>query len=172
MVMSQPRGVHITAAFISLEAVDISSIFCTRASVMKSVQKFLKGPFKNCMKLALEESLARENRQVRGWKLLLMLTNVASQETGGGQISKKQLLDRFDRFNQGQWTSLMIERKDCDERLLWAGDEGTVGGKGTMQRRELQERRCWCTWASCQPQGESGSGPRHTSNTERFERPL
>ena len=43
LVMSQPRGAHITAAFISLEAVDISSIFCTRASVMKSVPKFLKG---------------------------------------------------------------------------------------------------------------------------------
>ena len=41
---------------------------------MKSVPKFLKWPFKNCVKLALEESLAREeDRQVRGWKLLLML---------------------------------------------------------------------------------------------------
>ena len=115
--MSQPRGAHITAAFISLAAVDISSIFCTRASVMKSVPKFLKGPFKNCMKLALEESLAREkDRQVRG-KLLLMLPRMLlHRKPGGGQISKKQLLVRFNKFNQGQWTSLMIESKDCDER--------------------------------------------------------
>ena len=39
VVMSQPRGAHITAAFISLEAVDISSIFCTRVGE----PKFLKG---------------------------------------------------------------------------------------------------------------------------------
>ena len=68
LVMSQPRGAHITAAFISFEAVDISSIFRTRASVMKSVPKFLKEPFKNCVKLALEEALAQEeDRQVRKW---------------------------------------------------------------------------------------------------------
>ena len=138
MVMSQPRGAHITAAFISLEAVDISSIFCTRASVMKSVPKFLKLPFKNCMKLALEESLAREeDRQVRGWKLLLMLPRMLlHRKPGGGQISKKQLLDRFDRFHQGQWTSLMILSKDCDERA----SVGRRRGNRRRQGNNVEER--------------------------------
>ena len=101
--MSQPRGARVTVAFVSWEAVGISSIFRIRASVMQSVPKFLKGPFKNCVKLALEEALAREeDRQVLGWKLLLLLPRMLlHRKPGGGQITKKQLLDKFDRFNQG-----------------------------------------------------------------------
>ena len=65
---------------------------------MKSVPKFLKGPYKNCMKLALEESVAREeDRQVRGrekprcvlrrrkdWHLSLPPHNVEEFSGGGG----------------------------------------------------------------------------------------
>ena len=74
---------------------------------MKSVPKFLKVPFKNCMKLALLESLAREeDRQVRRWKLLLMLPRMLLHRKRGGQISKKQLLDRFDR--NAAYTELVL----------------------------------------------------------------
>ena len=67
VTFSQPRGAQIAAAFGSLDQVDTGLIFQTRASVMKSVPKFLKGPFKNAVKVALEEALAREEvRQVRG----------------------------------------------------------------------------------------------------------
>ena len=74
LVMSQPRGAHITAAFIPLEAVDISSIFCTRESVMKSMAKFLKGPGRIS---------GTGEGKTSSWveTLVDVATNVASQET-------------------------------------------------------------------------------------------
>ena len=41
---------------------------------MKKVPKFLRGPFRNALKFALEEAIARDEvRQSRGWKLFMML---------------------------------------------------------------------------------------------------
>ena len=54
----------------------------------------------------------------------------------GGQIFKKQLLDRFDRFDQGQWTSLMRESKNCDERA----SVGRRRGNRRRQGNNVEER--------------------------------
>ena len=51
-----PRGVSLRMALVSLDEVDPRIVFCQRVSVMRSVPKFLEGPFRNALKLALEEA--------------------------------------------------------------------------------------------------------------------
>ena len=53
-----PRGVIFREALSSLDGVDPRVNFEKRASVMKSIHKFLRGPFKNTLKLALEGATA------------------------------------------------------------------------------------------------------------------
>ena len=43
------------AALETLEEVDLGTLFVQRASVMKSVPRHLVGPFRNAMRVALEE---------------------------------------------------------------------------------------------------------------------
>ena len=43
------------AAFLSLDVVRLTEEFEERASVMKSVPRFLKGPYRIAMRVALEE---------------------------------------------------------------------------------------------------------------------
>ena len=55
--------------------VDVGAIFRQRPAVMKSVPRFLHGPFRNTLKVAMEEALANSDsvRQERGWKVFLLL---------------------------------------------------------------------------------------------------
>ena len=66
-----PRAAALREGHESLDLVDPRRLFENRASVFKSVPKFLHGPFRNALKFALEECLSLEVlRQERGWKLL------------------------------------------------------------------------------------------------------
>ena len=56
-----------------LDEVDPQRNFEKQASVMKSIPKFLRGLFKNALKLALEDATAGDDVCCQGWKLLLML---------------------------------------------------------------------------------------------------
>ena len=72
------RNVILRMALVTLDDVDPHVHFRQRASVMKTVPHFLRGPFRNALKLALEEatwgnSRDDEVRQERGWKLLMLL---------------------------------------------------------------------------------------------------
>ena len=55
---------------------------------MKGVPKFLRGPFRNALKFALQEATAQD----------VMLLH---RSPGGGHISKSKLEARFTLFNQG-----------------------------------------------------------------------
>ena len=73
-----PRGVVLRMALMSLDEVDTTTLFRQRASVMRSVPKFLHGQFRNVFKQALEEATWRNYRQdevqqERGWKLFELL---------------------------------------------------------------------------------------------------
>ena len=50
----------VRAALRDLDHVDLSLEFARRANVMKTVSMFLVGPFRNALRLALEEATARE----------------------------------------------------------------------------------------------------------------
>ena len=52
-----PRAPALRDAFRAMDDVDVERIFTLRASVMRSVPRFLHGPFRNAMKMILEEIL-------------------------------------------------------------------------------------------------------------------
>ena len=57
-----------------LDAVDLHTIFAKRAAVMKAIPQFLRGSFRNAMRVAMDEALqTNEVRNTRGWKLFLLL---------------------------------------------------------------------------------------------------
>ena len=66
-------GVAMCAGFLSLDGVHVEDLFKRRACVMKSVPKFLRGPFRTVLRIALREVLSVDApRRERGWKLLML----------------------------------------------------------------------------------------------------
>ena len=94
-----------------------------RASVMKSVPKFLVGAFRIALRTALEEAVlgvdaGDEVRQIRGWKLLLLLPRLLlSKPPRGGTIGKDKLVKKFQMFANGQWQELFRFGVQCAEEL-------------------------------------------------------
>ena len=113
-----PRGAAVRDALIALDEVDPCRMFEQRASVMKGVPKFLRGPFRNALKFALQEATAQDvMRQTRGWKLFMMLPRMLLHRSpGGGHISKSKLEARFTLFNQGGWQELIRASVICDDQ--------------------------------------------------------
>ena len=74
-VMWMPlRTAALRAAFATLDSIILPDLLKKRPSVKRSVPHFLKGPFRNALRLALEEAVSEEViRQERCWKLLLLL---------------------------------------------------------------------------------------------------
>ena len=69
-----PRHGSLQAALIAPEQLIVEDTFKQRASVMKFVPKFLRGSYRNAMRVALEEvTVDNLARQERGWKLFMML---------------------------------------------------------------------------------------------------
>ena len=102
------NSVAIREAFLSLDTVDLHTIFNKRAAVMKAIPRFLRGSFRNAMRVAMYEALhTNEVRRTRGWKLFLLLPRIRMllHRLGrGGNISRSKLVQRFDDFCAGQWT--------------------------------------------------------------------
>ena len=71
------------------------------------------------MRLAFEEILEghevnSNTRMSRGWKLLMLLPRMLlHRPSRGGRISRKQLEERFRRFQEGEWLSLLREGQGC-----------------------------------------------------------
>ena len=83
-------SVAIREAFLSLDAVDLHTIFAKRAAVMKAI------PTRVAMDAALQTN---EVCRTRGWKLFLLLPRMLLHRPGrGGNISRSKLVQRFDDF--------------------------------------------------------------------------
>ena len=97
------------AGFVSLEAVVMEEEFDERACVMKSVPRFLRGPYRIAMRVALEEiESANNTRRELGWKLFLLLPRLLLHRSPrGGTIPRSKLLKQFDLFNREEWISLL-----------------------------------------------------------------
>ena len=100
-VMSDPdREVveaHSSAAvrlvFSTLDEVDLTRIFRLRASVMKTIPSFLRGPFRTAPEAVHPILLCQE----RGWKMLLLLPRLLlHRPPQGGLVSKRKLVERFE----------------------------------------------------------------------------
>ena len=88
-----PGAAVLREAFRSLDEVNLVDHFSRRPAVMKSVPKFLTGPFRNSLRVALDEAIVGSSvedsaRQERGWKLFLLLPRMLlHRPPGGGFLS-------------------------------------------------------------------------------------
>ena len=100
--------------------------FQQRAAVMKTVLHFLRRPFRNALKLALEEatwgnSRDDEVRQERGWKfLMLFAANVASPRAGRRTDFSCLVGGKVEAFAKGEWTKLLRASEICNEQAAIA----------------------------------------------------
>ena len=104
-----PGALTLRRAFAGLDGVNLVEEFDERACLMKSVPRFLRGPYRNAMRVALGEiNVDDAVRQERGWKLFLLLPRMLLHRAPrGGTIPKAKLLGRFDLFNAGVWLDLL-----------------------------------------------------------------
>ena len=107
----------IRAALAELDTIHLVVEFSQRASVMKTVPHFLRGPFRSAMRLALEEvNKFNVNRRERGWKLFMLLPHLLLfRPRRGGNIHKSKLAQRFQDFAEGRWMSLLRVSRQCTE---------------------------------------------------------
>ena len=138
--MDFPRAGALREGLESLDLVDVRSLFENRASVFKSVPKFLHGPFRNALKFALEECLSLEVlRQERGWKLLTLIPRMLlHRPPGGGLIPKSKLLGRFEAFSRGEFNVLLMSSEDCDKKAAVSRRRRHRTGGLDLERRALR----------------------------------
>ena len=76
-------------ALVALDALDLSVVFSKRAAVMKTISKFLRGSYRNAMRVAMEEAFhPQEARRTRGWTTVpLAPQDVVAQASRGGNIA-------------------------------------------------------------------------------------
>ena len=134
LVAGLPRNVTLRMALVTLDEVDPAVVFRQRAAVMKSVPHFLRGPFRNALKLALEEASwgncrDDEVRQERSWKLFMLLPRMLlHRPPGGGVIPRSKLVALFEAFTRGEWIQLLTASASCNEKAASASEKGRKPG--------------------------------------------
>ena len=123
------------AGFASLDRADLVSLFKSRASVMKSPPKFLRGAYRSALRVALTEAdlgyaAGDDARVSRAWKLYLLLPRMLLHIlVRGGLVPKEKLKERFILFTQGRWEDLIFASQQCDADAL----------KASSRRRRTQQ---------------------------------
>ena len=108
---------------------------------MKSVPRFLRGPFKNALKVAMEAALQEDElSQERGWKLFVMLPRMVLHRPPRGNIAREKLISRFELFTRGEWSSLLEASQTCDERAVVARRRVRGVGDNIERRAERATR--------------------------------
>ena len=126
-------------AVASLDAVVLEVVFSRRAVQKKTVPHFLRGAFRNGMRIAMEEAThAQAGRHERGWKLFMFLPRMLlHRPSRGGNIQKNKLVSRFDDFSAGRWDVLIRASEICDREAVVARTR-----KRRHQRIECAEEGC------------------------------
>ena len=92
-----PGVATLRGAFASLDDVNLVEEFDERACVMKSVPRFMNGPHRIAMRVALDTT--DEVRVERGWKLFLLLPRMLLHRASrGGLIPRPKLMNRLELF--------------------------------------------------------------------------
>ena len=103
-------------AFFSLDGVDLTVMFKTRANVMRSPPKFLRGAHKSAIRVAVHEwgeVVQSEARKSRAWKLFVLLPSMLSfKSPRGGLVAKSKMVERFKFFSDGRWEDLLLLSRD------------------------------------------------------------
>ena len=135
------RGIAI--AFRSLDDVNLENVFTFRPCLM-SVPRFMRGPFRNCVRVALDEIIQGHSahdvlRQTRGWKLFHMLPRMLlSRPPRGRAVSREKVFDRFSRFSQGEWLGLIEEGRVLSEQSASASRRQRRRQLNDVERRAIR----------------------------------
>ena len=108
---------------------------------MKSVPRFLHGPFRNALKLAMEEALVSGDplTHERGWKVLVLLPRMLlHRPPGGGHISRGKLIARFESFQRGDWHILLEASGVCDFRASQSRHRSRRRHEDEVEQRALR----------------------------------
>ena len=84
---------------------------------MKTVPHFLRSPFRNALRVAMDEALeVNQLRSERGWKLFMLLPRLLLfRPPRGGNVHKSKLAGRFQEFTEGRWMHLLRSSRQCAE---------------------------------------------------------
>ena len=131
-----PSGGDYRAAFMSLDVLELNSMFEGRANAMRSVPFVMRGAFRGALRLAMNEAvLGREQndvpREERAWKLFFLLPRILlTRPPRGGKIPPKQWEGSTRQRVQspGSWAGVVfhsrVPQHEFAERLV-AGFEHT-----------------------------------------------
>ena len=135
-----PQGSQLRGAFEAMDQVNVVGIFRCRAAVMKTVPRFLHGPFRNVLKVVLEEVMASEDptRKERGWKTFLMLPRrLLHRPPGGGHTSRNKLSSRFEAF-RGERIRLIEASIACDAQAAQSRRRQRRRGADDVEQRAIR----------------------------------
>ena len=109
-VARSPRGSVIRATIRSVDEVNPRALFEKREAVMKAVNRFLRGPLRSALKLALEEATTSPDEvdQERGWKLFFMLPRRLLLKLA---VKASSVIAQFEAFARGDWIHLVARAK-------------------------------------------------------------
>ena len=141
LTSSSPRAPQLRGVFEAMDQVNVVGIFRYRAAVMKTVPRFLHGPFRNVMKVVLEEVMASEDptRKERGWKAFLLLPRMLlHRPPGGGHISRNKLSSRFEAFNKGEWIGLIEASIVCNAQAAQSRRRQRRRGAHDVEQRAIR----------------------------------
>ena len=116
-----PSAAAQRGGFTQLDQWNLDDLSSRRASVMKTVPRFLWGSFRIALKVAMEEIVGgavrrNEIQPERGWKLFWLLPRMMLHRSPrGGLIGREKLMARFDNFAAGQWHDLIVSSNRCAE---------------------------------------------------------
>ena len=133
----QFMAARIRFAFTQLDEVDVPAMFARRGVVMQNVPRFLRGAFRNAVRVALDEikagsSVNDARRQERGWKLFMLIPRMLlHRRPRGGTIPREKLVQRFEQFSAGQWLELI--------RICVVNEEESVKVARCRSRRQGQD---------------------------------
>ena len=134
---------NVAVGFESLDEVHLVSIFNRRANVMGSIPHVLRGPYASAVRriaipLGLEARVGgNELKLTRAWNLfLLLLRMLLFHAPRGGKIPKPQLLERFAKFQRGQWSELVKEGAILQSTLCLLQEETEAEGRCSTPRTQ------------------------------------
>ena len=125
----------------SMDEVDPRSLFEQRASVMKAVPRFMRGPFRNALKLVLREVTRSHNEvdQERGWKLFFMLPRMHLHKNLEVAASREPSCWRGLRhFPVKSGIQLVAASELCDEKAARARRRGAWRFQDTIESRTMR----------------------------------
>ena len=124
---------------MSLNAVNFKDFFHRRAIVMKSVPRFLRGPFQSVLRIALQEALSPDvARRERGWEVVV---EFHTRREGGFdregtalvQVGELSSARQGSRVGTPQQTHLVGFGK-----TLRSSKKGSGGGPSSMTNEHLR----------------------------------